>query len=127
MHAYAIITAPMTNTKSEPIANLKIQGIASSNSRSAQLLLKLGYGRLHQPVGRYLYLLFPESQVTILAGAFQFEIGMKFRFGQHEMDCFPFTVGLSLTECRKLVDANGNDVWIVGAHVEANDLAIFVT
>jgi hypothetical protein len=40
MHAHAIITAPMTNTKSEPIANLKIQGIASSNSRSAQLLLK---------------------------------------------------------------------------------------
>jgi hypothetical protein len=34
MHAHAIITAPMTNTKSEPIANLRIQGIVSSNSRS---------------------------------------------------------------------------------------------
>ena len=31
MHAHAIITAPMTNTKSEPIANLRIQGIVSSN------------------------------------------------------------------------------------------------
>jgi hypothetical protein len=29
MHAHAIITAPMTNTKSEPIANLRIQGILS--------------------------------------------------------------------------------------------------
>ena len=34
MHAQAIIIAPMTNTKSEPIANLRIQGIVSSNSRS---------------------------------------------------------------------------------------------
>jgi len=42
MQAHAIITAPMTNTKSEPIANLRIQGIVSSNPRSAQLLLKLG-------------------------------------------------------------------------------------
>ena len=81
MHAHAIITAPMTNTKSEPIANLRIQGIVSSNSRTAQLLLKLGYGGLHQPVGRYLYFLRPDSQVTILACAFQFEIGMRFRCG----------------------------------------------
>jgi hypothetical protein len=29
MHAHAIITAPMANTKSEPIANLRIQGIVS--------------------------------------------------------------------------------------------------
>ena len=29
MHAHAIITAPMTNTKSEPIANLRIHGIVS--------------------------------------------------------------------------------------------------
>jgi hypothetical protein len=33
MHAHAIIPAPMTNTKSEPIANLRIQGIVSSNLR----------------------------------------------------------------------------------------------
>src|SRR5215211_3431711 len=33
MHAHAIITAPMTNTKSEPIANLRIQGIISSYLR----------------------------------------------------------------------------------------------
>src|SRR5262245_43476595 len=37
MHAHAIITAPMTNTKSEPIANLRIQGIVSSNSRSGSV------------------------------------------------------------------------------------------
>jgi hypothetical protein len=30
MHAHAIIPAPMTNTKSEPIANLRIQGIVNS-------------------------------------------------------------------------------------------------
>jgi hypothetical protein len=29
MHAQAIINAPMTNTKSEPIANLRSQGIIS--------------------------------------------------------------------------------------------------
>ena len=34
MHAHVIITAPMTNTKTEPIANLRSQGIVSSNSRS---------------------------------------------------------------------------------------------
>ena len=42
MHAHAIITAPMTNTNSEPIANLRIQGIVSSDfdirlSRSCNL------------------------------------------------------------------------------------------
>ena len=31
MHAQAIITVPMTNTRNEPIANLRIQGIVSSN------------------------------------------------------------------------------------------------
>jgi hypothetical protein len=96
MHAHAIITAPMTNTNSEPIANLRIQGIVSSDSRSAQLLLKLGYGRLHQLVGRYLYLLVLESRVIILASAFQFEIGIRFRCRQHEMDCSVFTVGLKV-------------------------------
>jgi len=34
MHAHAIINAPMANTKSEPIANLRIQGIISCKSRS---------------------------------------------------------------------------------------------
>ena len=34
MHAHAIISAPMANTKNEPIANLRIQGILSSSSRS---------------------------------------------------------------------------------------------
>jgi hypothetical protein len=43
------------------------------------------------------------------------------------MDSFVFTVGLSLTECRKLVGTNGNDVWIVAADIQAKDLAIFVT
>jgi hypothetical protein len=43
------------------------------------------------------------------------------------MDCFLFTVGVSLTECRKLVGAKRNDVWIVGAHFKADNLAIFVT
>jgi hypothetical protein len=38
MHAHAIITAPMTNTKSEPIANLRIQGIVSSNSENADAI-----------------------------------------------------------------------------------------
>ncbi len=33
IHAHAIISAPMTNTKSEPIANLRIQGIVSSIGR----------------------------------------------------------------------------------------------
>jgi hypothetical protein len=39
MHAHAIITAPMTNTKNEPIANLRIQGIFSFNSRSGSAAL----------------------------------------------------------------------------------------
>jgi len=38
MHAHAIITAPMTNTKNEPVPSLRIQGIVSSNSRSACLV-----------------------------------------------------------------------------------------
>jgi hypothetical protein len=33
MHAHAIITAPIMNTKSEPIANLRIQGINNPNQR----------------------------------------------------------------------------------------------
>jgi hypothetical protein len=33
MHAQAIITAPMRNTKSEPIANLRIQGMVNFNLR----------------------------------------------------------------------------------------------
>jgi hypothetical protein len=65
--------------------------------------------------------------VTPLAGAFQFEMGMRFRRRHYEMDSFVFTVGLSLTECRKLVGTNGNDVWIVAADIQAKDLAIFVT
>ena len=65
--------------------------------------------------------------MTLLAGAFQFEMGMRFRRGHHEMDCFLFTVGLSLTECRKFVGTNRNNVWIVAADVQANDLTIFVT
>jgi hypothetical protein len=48
--------------------------------------------------------------VPPLAGAFQFEMGMRFRRRHYEMDCFLFTVGLSLTECCKLVGANRNDV-----------------
>jgi hypothetical protein len=35
MHAHAIITAPMKNTKSELIANRRIQGIVSSNLRNS--------------------------------------------------------------------------------------------
>jgi|GraSoiStandDraft_28_1057319.scaffolds.fasta_scaffold144968_1 hypothetical protein len=92
MQAQAIITAPMTKTKS-----------FSSN------------------------FLLAEGCVTLLAGAFQFEMGMRFRRGHHEMDCFLFTVGLSLTECRKFVGTNRNNVWIVAADVQANDLTIFVT
>ena len=65
--------------------------------------------------------------MTLLAGAFQFEMGMRFRRGHHEMDCFLFTVGLSLTECRKFVGTNRNNVWIVAADVKAHDLTIFVT
>ncbi len=45
MHADAIITAPMTNTKSEPIANLRIQGIVSSNLRHGT---RLGLAALGQ-------------------------------------------------------------------------------
>jgi hypothetical protein len=39
MHAQAIITAPMTNTRSEPNANLRSQGMVSSNSRSGSAAL----------------------------------------------------------------------------------------
>jgi hypothetical protein len=39
MHAHAIIPAPMTNTKRKPIANLRIQGIVSSDSGSASAAL----------------------------------------------------------------------------------------
>jgi hypothetical protein len=35
MHAHAIITAPMKNTKSELIANRRIHGIVSSNLRDS--------------------------------------------------------------------------------------------
>lgn len=35
MHAQAIITAPMRNTKSEPIAHLRIQGMVSSEFQSS--------------------------------------------------------------------------------------------
>ena len=76
MQVQAIITAPMTKTKS-----------FSSN------------------------FLLAEGCVTLLAGAFQFEMGMRFRRGHHEMGCFLFTVGFSLTECRKLVGTNRNNVW----------------
>ena len=34
MHAHAIITAPMTNTKRKPIASLRSQGIVISNSKA---------------------------------------------------------------------------------------------
>src|SRR5262249_31589876 len=44
MHAHAIITAPMTNTKNEPMANLRIQGIVTSNSRSGSLGLAIRLG-----------------------------------------------------------------------------------
>src|SRR4029453_17492266 len=85
MHAHAIITAPMTNTKSEPIANLRIQGIVSSNlghrTRSGSEALPSRLRRLHLPVRRYLYFLPSESEVTILAGALQFEIGCDFVAG----------------------------------------------
>lgn len=101
MHAHAIISAPITNTKNEPIANLRIQGISG----------------LHQPVGRDLHLFLPESQVAALATAFQFEIRMSFRCRHHEVNRFVLAIGIGLTECRKLVGTNRNDVWIVAADV----------
>src|SRR5260370_25362757 len=121
MHAHAIITAQMTNTKSEPIANLRIQGIVSSNlSHRTRSGSAARATRVRQPTSANQLirsLSSPRKSCDPLAGAFQFEIRMRFRFGHHEMNCFLFTFGLSLSECRKLVGANRNDVWIVGADV----------
>ena len=46
IHAHAIITAPMTNTKNEPIANLRSQGMVTSKLRSASAALPT---RLRRP------------------------------------------------------------------------------
>ena len=74
-----------------------------------------------------MHFLLAEGYVTLLAGAFQLEMGMRFSRGHHEMDCFLFTVELSVTECRKLIGTDRNNVWNVAANVRAHDLTIFVT
>ena len=117
IHAHAIITAPMTNTKSEPIANLRIQGIVSSNSRSASAALTT---RLRRPTSANQLirsLSFPRESCDRSCWCFSIRNGMGFRRRHYEMDSFVFTVRLSLAECRKLVGTNGNDFWIVAANV----------
>src|SRR5436190_1768042 len=82
MHAHAIITAPITNTKSEPIANLRIQGIVSSNlrhrTRSSSAALAT---RLRRPTSANQLirsLSSPRESCDPLADAFQFEMGTRF-------------------------------------------------
>jgi len=127
MQAQAIITAPMTKTKSDPIANLRIQGIVQFYSRSGSAA--------------------PATRLRRSTSANQLIRSLCSRRGSRDPSCWCFSIrngdaissraprdGLfsfysrtQPTECRKFVGTNRNNVWIVAADVKAHDLTIFVT